>query len=98
MEFEVVSELKNFCFCVEVLDVCVCCAACDDSECGVMSVFTMLSDSSAFSLVILMCSPKLSFGSNIAPRILVFLTIGMSVLLILRFSEVLYSAGSGVKR
>ena len=27
-----VSEWENFCFIVEVLDVCVCSAACDDSE------------------------------------------------------------------
>ena len=58
----------------------------------------MLSDLSAFSLVILMCSEKFSLGPNVTPRILGFLTVGISVLLILRFNAVLYSAGSGVKR
>jgi len=32
----VVSEWENFCFIVEVLDVCVCSAACDDSEHSVL--------------------------------------------------------------
>ena len=36
MEFEVVSESENFCFIVEVLDVCVSSAVCDDSECSVL--------------------------------------------------------------
>ena len=45
-----------------------------------------------------MCSEKFSLGSNVTPRILGFLTVGISVLLILRFNVVLYSAGSGVKR
>jgi len=63
-----------------------------------VSAFTTLSDLSAFSLVILMCSEKFSLGSNVTPRILGFLTVGISVLLILRFNVVLYSAGSGVKR
>ena len=63
-----------------------------------VSAFTTLSDLSAFSLVILMCSAKLSFGSNVTPRILGFLTVSMSVLLILRFCVVLCLAGSGVKR
>ena len=63
-----------------------------------MSALTTLSDLSAFSLVILVCSAKLSFGSSITPSILGFLTVGMRVLLILRFSVLLYSAGSGVKR
>ena len=34
MEFEVGTEWKYLCFCV--LDICVCGAACDDSECGVL--------------------------------------------------------------
>ena len=63
-----------------------------------VSAFTMLSDLSAFSLVILICSEKFSLGSNVTPRILGFLSNGISVLLILRFNVVLYSAGSGVKR
>ena len=63
-----------------------------------VSAFTTLSDLSAFSLVILMCSEKFSLGSNVTPRILGFLTVGISVLLILRFNVVLYAAGSGVKR
>ena len=63
-----------------------------------MSALTTLSDLSAFSLVILVCSAKLSFGSSVSPSILEFLTVGMRVLLILRFSVLLYSAGSGVKR
>ena len=62
-----------------------------------MSALTTLSDLSAFSLVILVCS-ALSFGSSVTPSILGFLTVGMRVLLILRFSVLLYSAGSGVKR
>ena len=63
-----------------------------------VSAFTTLSDLSAFSLVILMCSEKFSLGSNVTPRILGFLTAGISVLFILRFNVVLYSSGSGVKR
>ena len=63
-----------------------------------VNAFTTSSDLSAFSLVIWICSPKLSFGSNVTPRILGVLTVGMSVLLILRFSVVLYSAGSGMKK
>ena len=43
------------------------------------------------------CSAKLSFGSSVTPSILGFLIVGR-VLLILRFSVLLYSAGSGVKR
>jgi len=49
-----------------------------------VSAFTTLSDLSAFSLVILMCSEKFRLRSNVAPRILRFLTAGISVLLILR--------------
>ena len=63
-----------------------------------MSAFTPLSDLSAFFLVILICSEKFSSGSNITRRILGSLTVGISVLLILRFNGVVYSAGSGVKR
>ena len=63
-----------------------------------MSALTTLSDLSAFSLVILVCSAKLSFGSSVTPSILGFLTVGMRLLLILRFSVLLYSARSGVKR
>src|SRR6478736_10481047 len=63
-----------------------------------VSALTTLSDLSAFSLVILVSSVKLSFGSSVTPSILGFLTVGMRVLLILRLSVLLYSAGSGVKR
>ena len=35
-----------------------------------VSDFTTLSDLSAFSLVILMCSEKFSLGSKVTPRIL----------------------------
>ena len=45
-----------------------------------------------------MCSENFSFGSSVTPGILEFLTVGMRVLLILRFSVLLYFAGSGVKR
>jgi hypothetical protein len=62
-----------------------------------VSALTTLSDLSAFFLVILVCSAKLNFGSSVTPSILGFLTVGMRVLLILRFSVLLYSAGSGVK-
>ena len=50
-----------------------------------VSALTMLSDLSAFSLVILVCSVKLSLGSSVTTSILGFLTVGMRVLLILRF-------------
>ena len=63
-----------------------------------MSALTTLSDLSAFALVILLCSAKLSFRSSVTPSILEFLTVGMRVLLILKFSVLLYSAGSVVKR
>src|SRR6476619_1328397 len=63
-----------------------------------VSALTALSDLSAFSLVILVCSAKLSFGSSVIFSILEFLTVGMRVLLILRCNVLLYSAGSGVKR
>jgi len=48
--------------------------------------------------VLLMCVLKVSFGSKVSPSILGLRTVGVSVLLILRLSWVLYSAGSGVKR
>ena len=63
-----------------------------------MSALTTLSDLSAFSLVILVCSAELSFGSSVIPSILRFLTVGIRVLLIRRFNVLLYSAGSEVKR
>ena len=44
-----------------------------------MSALTTLSDLSAFSLVILVCSAKLSFGPSVTPSMLGFLTVGMSV-------------------
>ena len=48
--------------------------------------------------MILVCSAKLNFGSSVTPSMLGFLTVGMRVLLILRYSALWYSAGSGVKR
>ena len=35
MEFEVGTDWEYLCFCVQMLDICVCGAACDDSECSV---------------------------------------------------------------
>ena len=43
-----------------------------------VSAFTTLSDLSAFSLVIFMCSEKFSLGSYVTPRILGFLTVGIT--------------------
>ena len=57
-----------------------------------VSAFTVLSDLSAYSLVILMYSEKYSLGSNVTLRILGFLIVGIGVLLIFRFIVVLYSA------
>ena len=57
-----------------------------------------LRDFFALSFVILMCSAKFSLGSNVMPSIFGFLVVGMVILLIVRFSVVLYSAGSGVNR
>ena len=48
--------------------------------------------------VLLMSVLKVSFGSNVSPSIFGSRTVGMSVLVIMRLSCVLYSAGSGVKR
>ena len=48
--------------------------------------------------MILVCSEKLSLGSKVKPRTLGVLTVGMIMLLIVRFNCVSYSAGSGVKR
>jgi hypothetical protein len=50
-------------------------------------------DDSAFFFVILMCSPKLRPGSRARPRILKFLTVGMRVLFIFRFSTTLCFVG-----
>ena len=41
---------------------------------------------------------KVSFGSKVFPSIFGLRTVGMSGLLMVRLSCVLYSAGSGVKR
>ena len=60
-------------------------------EVSVLIMFIVLF---AFSLVILMCSPKLSLGSNVRPRIFGFLTVGIDALLMLRFNVLLYSEGS----
>ena len=37
-----VSEWENFCFIVEVLDVCVCGAACDDSERSILCCLNLV--------------------------------------------------------
>ena len=62
-----------------------------------VSILRILMDLLALSFVILMCSVKFSFGSRLSPRIFGFLIVGMMVLFMVRFSVVLYSAGSGVK-
>ena len=51
-----------------------------------------------FSLVIFVCSEKVSFGSKVTPSILGFFGVGMVWLFIVSVSVVLYSAGSGVNR
>ena len=58
----------------------------------------MLRDFLALSFVILMSSAKFSLGSNVMPSTFGFLFVGMVILLIVRFSVVLYSAGTGVNR
>ena len=58
----------------------------------------MLFDFFALSFVIRMCSAKFSLGSNVMPSTFGFFVVGMVMLLIVRLSVVLYSAGSGVKR
>ena len=58
----------------------------------------MFKEVAAFSLVALMCSEKVSFGSKVSPSTLGFLQVGMSWLLMVSDSVLLYSAGSGVKR
>ena len=63
-----------------------------------MRAFRILIEESAFSLVILACSAKVKAGSKVSPRILGFLTVGMVVLLMVRFSVMLCSCVSGVKR
>lgn len=63
-----------------------------------VSALRSFSELVAFSLVFLMCSEKVSFGSKVRPRIFGFMTVGMVWLLILSCKVVLYSAGSGVNR
>ena len=53
---------------------------------------------SALSVVILMCSPKLRLGSPVSPRILGLFLVGMVTLLMERFSIMLCSWVSDVKR
>ena len=60
--------------------------------------FRILIEESAFSLVILVCSPKLRLGSRVIPKILGFLTVGMMILLIVRFSVASCSRVQDVKR
>jgi hypothetical protein len=50
----------------------------------------------ALSFVSSMCLAKFNLGSKVRPNILGCLTVGISVLLMFRFSCVLYSAGSVV--
>ena len=47
----------------------------------------------AFSVVLEICSEKVSLGSKVKPRILGFLLEGMMVLLMVSESWLLYSAG-----
>ena len=63
-----------------------------------VSALVMLRDFFALSVVIFVCSAKFSLGSNVMPSIFGFLVVGMRMLLIVKFSVVLYSAGSGVNR
>ena len=58
----------------------------------------ILIEESALALVILACSAKVKAGSKVRPRILGFLIVGMMVLLMVRFSVMLCSCVSGVKR
>src|SRR6266516_3445722 len=58
----------------------------------------ILIEESALSLVILMCSPKLILGSNVSPRIFEFVLVGMAMLLMEKFSFMLFSCVSNVKR
>ena len=48
--------------------------------------------------MILACSAKVKAGSKVSPRILGFLTVGMVVLLMVRFSMMLCSCVSDLKR
>ena len=63
-----------------------------------MRALRILIEESALSLVILACSAKLNPGSNVSPRILGFLTVGIVTPLIFRFSVMPCSCLSGVKR
>ena len=45
-----------------------------------------------------MCVLYMSFGSNVRPRTFRCITMGSTVLFILRFKLLLYSVGSGVNR
>ena len=67
-------------------------------QCVVVSAFRILVVDWTFSLVCLMCSLNVSFGSKVRLRILGFLLVGMIWLSMVRVSVLLYSAGSGVKR
>lgn len=60
-----------------------------------LSTFSVLL---AFVEVILACSLKFSLGSKVSPNILGCFIVGISSLLICRFSLLLNSAGSGVNR
>ena len=42
MEFEVGTEWEYLCFCVYMLGICVCGAACDDSECNVLGCLELM--------------------------------------------------------
>src|SRR6267154_4679553 len=57
----------------------------------------ILIEESAFSLMILVCSPKLRLGSSVSPRIFELLMVRVVTLLMLRFSVIMCSWVSGVK-
>src|SRR6267154_6048063 len=57
----------------------------------------ILIEESAFSLMILVCSPTLRLGSSVSPRILELLMVGIVTFLMVRFSVILCSWVSGVK-
>lgn len=69
----------------------------DFPQCVVVSVFSILLQFLAFSVVFVMCLEKFSFGSKVSPSILGSFVVGSSELSMCMERVVLYSAGSGVK-
>ena len=63
-------------------------------EVSVFKIFIVLD---AFAVMFLTCSAYVNLGSNVNPRTSGCFTVGIKVLLMLKCSCVLYSAGSGVK-